>query len=257
MFQFGANVGKLLIDQRLVRFYNDPQLASSIAKGRPRLLIFKALVSVTKSLKPMSSCTFVDGSLAKCLVNIANSFRCFAFHFELIDRNCPNLFFPFLILCLKQPNLPLFLHQLNIYEISTLKKAAVEIVVKCYLLHCISPITRDDCIYLVSCICISTMFNQYSKIFVTINLLEKIPSSYRKAWLKVVEENKKDHESETNSISKIFSISHFNIEYLVLTWSKTFLLCSSTKIENYAELHYLVIMSFIYNLTKNWIYRLR
>uniref|UniRef100_A0A1I7WLZ5 Uncharacterized protein n=1 Tax=Heterorhabditis bacteriophora TaxID=37862 RepID=A0A1I7WLZ5_HETBA len=43
---------------------------SSIAKRRPRpsatLRIFKALVSIRKSSKPMLSCAFDDGSFAKC-----------------------------------------------------------------------------------------------------------------------------------------------------------------------------------------------
>uniref|UniRef100_A0A1I7WFD2 Secreted protein n=1 Tax=Heterorhabditis bacteriophora TaxID=37862 RepID=A0A1I7WFD2_HETBA len=49
----------------------------SIARRRRRPHLFKALVSVTKSSKSIPSCTFVDGSLTKCLVNIWTSFRYF------------------------------------------------------------------------------------------------------------------------------------------------------------------------------------
>uniref|UniRef100_A0A1I7WUV3 Transmembrane protein n=1 Tax=Heterorhabditis bacteriophora TaxID=37862 RepID=A0A1I7WUV3_HETBA len=59
-----------------VRFNDGTQLAVvNRQKTSAILLIFKELVSVTKSSKLMLSCTFVDASLAKCLVNIASSFH--------------------------------------------------------------------------------------------------------------------------------------------------------------------------------------
>uniref|UniRef100_A0A1I7W976 Secreted protein n=1 Tax=Heterorhabditis bacteriophora TaxID=37862 RepID=A0A1I7W976_HETBA len=61
------------------------------------LFIFKALVSVTKSSKPMLSYAFVDGSLIKCLVNIASSFRYFTSSLSTYNKITRIFFFSFLI----------------------------------------------------------------------------------------------------------------------------------------------------------------
>uniref|UniRef100_A0A1I7WAM4 Uncharacterized protein n=1 Tax=Heterorhabditis bacteriophora TaxID=37862 RepID=A0A1I7WAM4_HETBA len=81
-FHFGANVEQLSNAERLVllfHFNNEPQTSAT-------LLTFKALVSVGKFSRPMLRCTFVVGSLAKCLVNISTALRPSLNSFNKITR---------------------------------------------------------------------------------------------------------------------------------------------------------------------------
>uniref|UniRef100_A0A1I7WA14 Secreted protein n=1 Tax=Heterorhabditis bacteriophora TaxID=37862 RepID=A0A1I7WA14_HETBA len=91
----GVDVVQLLNHQRLVLlqplewFFMGPlqQWPSVGCRQSPKdIFIFKTLVSVTKSSKPMLSCTFFNCFLTKCLVNIVSSFRYFTSYFELIIK---------------------------------------------------------------------------------------------------------------------------------------------------------------------------
>ena len=57
--------------------------SSSFLWSVTMLLIFKALISFAKLLKPSLHCTFISSSWAKCAVDIESFLHCFMTHFEL------------------------------------------------------------------------------------------------------------------------------------------------------------------------------
>ena len=104
LFQFGANVKQLLNGQR-ISFEIFPSCFAwvhhnNIVNHRMTsmaLLFFNALISISKSLEPMFSCTSIDGSLAIYVVDIAISLSCFTCHLNSYNKIAGICIFPSLI----------------------------------------------------------------------------------------------------------------------------------------------------------------
>ena len=81
--------GKFLCSYKRISFSDNSQLVVvNFPRPTTGLLIFKALVSFAKLLKP---CTCISRSWAECALDVVSCLCCFTTRFELKYENCLNL----------------------------------------------------------------------------------------------------------------------------------------------------------------------